>query len=219
MVITMNKKIFLLKFLKTLFSLIYITLYVFIITKTYKNSISIYKSFVLFMLLILIIYFTFRLLNKIIAIQRQLIAKLVSIKENNNSVIITYQYLDELYNYEVEFYEYDQNKYFKYGLDKWYTIIVQNNKVIKLLDPSQEPIIDKKELEKKQYKKTKYGIHIYMYYIFEFLFLIGLIILPVEIVLNEYKINALFFIVIETINLIIFVINSIILKNLKKLGV
>lgn len=216
MVIIMSKRKILLNILKTLFFLVYISLYVFIITKIYKNNIWIYKSFVLLMVLILIIYITFKILTKIIPVPKQIIAKLVNISEKEKIVIITYQFLDEQYDYEVEFYEYDQNKYFKYGLDKWYTIIVKNNKVVKLLDPSQEPTIDKKEIEKKKYKETKFGLHIYMYYIFEFLFLIGLIMLPVEIVLTKIKINIAIIMVIEIINIVLFIFNSVLLNDFKK---
>lgn len=212
MVIEMNKSNSL---LKIIFSLGFIALYVFGITKIYKTNIWVYKSYVLFVVLILIIYFMFRLLNKLIPNQIQLVAKLVSVRDDNNKAIITYQYLDEQYNYEVELLEYDQNKYFKYGLDKWYTIIVKNNKVVKLLDPSQEPIIDKKELEKKKNKKTKYGLHIYMFNVFEYLLLIGLIILPVEIVLTKVNINIVIVAAIEVVTIILFIFNSVLLSKLK----
>ena len=208
----MNSRQIIKNLIKTIVSLLLLISYIFMITKF--SNIKIYKSFVLLMILVLIIYFVFRLINKFMLIEKQLVVKLIEKKEGNNIVIITYQYLNELYYYEVDANEYDQNKYFKYRLEDWYSVITKGNKVIKLLDPATAPVIDKKILEKHSNKKLKYNIHNYIYYIFEFLFVINIILFPLEIVLTNYKINIYIFIIIEVINIILFVINSKILKKI-----
>ena len=134
--------------LKIFLSLIVISLYALIVINIYNTNIWLYKSYVLFMLLILIIYLIFRFIKNNTSQEEQLVAKVIKIDNVNNLVRITYEYLDKLFYYEVDFYEYDQNKYFKYRLDCWYSIIVKNNRVIKVLDPASEPIIDKKQLDK-----------------------------------------------------------------------
>lgn len=212
----MKNRLILLNICKILFSLIFIILYIFVINKIYNTNIWVYKSFVLFMVFILIIYLIFNLLNKIIKVKKEMIAKIIDIKNEDNLVKITYQYLDNIYYQKVDFYEYDQNKYFKYKLYNWYTLVVENNKVVKLLDPALEPVILKKEIDKNNYRKLKYGIPIYLYYIYEFLFLINIILFPLEVVLTEYKINIVTFILIEIINIILFFLNSKIIKNNKK---
>jgi len=211
----MNKKLLFKNSIKTIVSMLLLILYIFFVKKF--SNIKVYKSFVLLMILIIIIYFLFKLINKFMLIEKQLVVKLIEKKDGNNIVIITYQYLNELYYYEVDAYEYDQNKYFKYRLEDWYSVITKGNKVIKLLDPAAAPVIDKKILEKHSNKKLKYNIHTYIYYIFEFLFVINIILFPLEIVLTNYKINIYIFIIIEVINIILFVINSKILKNVESI--
>jgi len=209
----MNKKQILKNFLKIFFCLIIIILYLFIITKF--SYIKVYKSFVLFVILILVIYFIFRVIDNLILIERQLVVKLIDRKEDKNRVNIIYQYLDELYDLDVDFYEYDQNKYFKYRLEDWYSVIVRGNKVIQLIDPASPPVVDKKKLEKLSHKKLIYNIHSYIYYIYEFLFVVNIILFPLEIVLTNYKINIYLFVIIEIINITLFIINIKILKKIK----
>ena len=209
----MKGKLFISNLLKVIFTLLFIGLYLFMLKKIYNTNIWLYKSFVILMILILIIYFIYRIINKIFPKTKEIVAKIVEIKENSKGIEIIYQYLEEKYSHIVDFYEYDQNKYFKYAQDKWYTLIVTNQKIVKLLDPAMEPVIDDKILEKRYYKSLKFGLHIYMYYIYEILFLINLIIFPVIIVVTKYKINTIIFIIIELINLVLFILNSKVLKK------
>jgi len=206
------KKI-ILNVVKILLSIIMLFIYIYLVKLNYNKDIWVYKAFVLLMIFILILYFIFKLLKIIFPIKKEVTAKIVDIKEENNLVKITYQYLDNKYYYQIDFYEYDQNKYFKYTLNKWYLLIVLNNRVIELLDPTNDVVIDNKIIEKNYYKSLKYGIHIYMYYLYELLFLINIILFPLILVIENYKINVVLFILIEFINIVLFVVNSKILKR------
>jgi len=209
----MKGNAFLLKFLKILFTVLFLFLFGFIILKIYNSNIWIYKSYVLFMVLILVLYFVFRLLNVIVKVKKQIVAKIIDIKEFDNIIEITYQYMDENYIYKVDYSEYYENRVFKYTLYKWYTLIVENNKVIQLLDPALEPSVNNGNIEKKYYKTLKHNIHVYMFYLYEFLFLVNVILFPLVVVLTNYKINAVLFIIIELVNIVLFFVNSKILKK------
>lgn len=87
--------------------------------------------------------------------------------------------------------------------------------MVKIIDPAMEPVISKKEIERNNNSKLKYGVPVYLYFVYEFLFLINIILFPVEVVVTKYSINIIFFILIESTNILLFFLNSKILKDNK----